>query len=338
MYNIGIIGLGNIGFKYDLDDKRKGVAGEGTKTHVSAYNNCKNVDLCGVVDIDNNIATQFKTLYPNIPVYKSVTRLMKNHNLDFVSICTPTSSHYNVLKEVIKYPIKGILCEKPIAHNLQKAQKMIELCDVNQILLSINHGRRWHNTYLHVKKLLDDNSIGNIKAASAIYSGEIFNIGTHLFDTIRMLINKDALRVSGIFDLNSNDNDPSISGWIEFDGGIFCAILTNSSRFDMIFEIDLIGTKGRIKIVNNGKNISLYHYENSKIYSGFRELKETDPQEIKDNDVLVDAVKDNILFFEKKKKNLRCTGHDGYKALELSISLVDSAKLNGEPIKINNEQ
>tara|TARA_B100000315_G_C14469725_1_gene537719 strand:+ start:75 stop:1085 length:1011 start_codon:yes stop_codon:yes gene_type:complete len=335
MYRAAVIGLGNIGFKYDLDETRKGIAGKGIKTHVSAYQNSKHVDLSGVVEIDDQSINKFKSKYPSISVYKSVSQLMMKEKIDFISICTPAESHSQILNEIIKYPIKGILCEKPIADNLVDARSMINLCEKREVLLTINHGRRWHGTYLAVNKLLGNGKIGKIQSVNSIYPGEVFNIGTHLFDAIRMLIQKNPLMLSGFFYPSSNSTDPSISGWIEFEDNIHCTVTTNGTRLNMIFEIDLIGSEGRIKILNNGSKIELYMFQDSLIYGGFRELVLMDQPLIESKDVLMEAVQENIKIFEKEKNKSNCSGHDGYKSLEISFNMLKSAKLDGEPVELS---
>ena len=338
MYRGAVIGLGNIGFKYDLDEKRKGIAGKGIKTHVSAYQNCKHIDLSGVVEIDEQSINKFKSKYSTISVYHSVSQLMKKKKIDFISICTSTESHNLILREIIKYPIKGILCEKPISNNLEDARAMINLCEERDILLTINHGRRWHGTYLAANQMIENGKIGKIKAVTSMYSGEVFNIGTHLFDTIRMLIQKDALALSGVFQTSLNRNDPSISGWIEFEDNIYCTVITNGSRKDMIFEIDLLGSEGRIKILNNGAKIKLYLFQDSLIYTEFRELSEINYPPIENKDVLLEAVQENMKVFEGTKNNPSCTGNDGYKSLEMSVGLLKSAEMSGNPVEIKNGQ
>lgn len=334
MYKTAVIGLGNIGFGYDLDIKRKGVAGKGIKTHVSAYQKCSFTKLEGAVEIDNEAKSSFNSIFPNIPVYKSIDQLMSNHDIDFLSICTPSSNHYKTLMEVVKYPIKGILCEKPIALSLKDAHEMVTICKRKNILLTINHARRWHSNYLLAKEIIQTGEIGSIKAITAFYSGEIFNIGTHLFDAIRMLIDKYPILVSGLATPNaSNKTDPSIFGWIQFEDDIQCVINTNGIRKDMVFEIDIIGTGGRIKVLNNGENVDKYVLQESEIYSGFRELVLTNLLSRDKQDVLFEAVCENINVFEGRKES-DCSGIDGLISLNICFSLLKSSHMQGTPIKL----
>ena len=83
---------------------------------------------------------------------------------------------------------------------------------------------------------------------------KVFNIGTHIFDTVRMLIGRDARMVSGRYS-SQKTADPSVSGWVLFKGGIPCTIISKRRSGDLVFEIDLIGTKGRVRILDNGEKI-----------------------------------------------------------------------------------
>ena len=50
-------------------------------------------------------------------------------------------------------------------------------------------------------------------------------------------------------------------------------------------------------------------------------------KKIKKNDVLLEAVKENIRVFEGEKDVPSCTGNDGYKSLEMSTCFLKSAKM-----------
>ena len=69
-YSAAVIGLGNIGFKFSCDQKRKG-----TWTHVDAYAGCPSTALVGAVEIDKETIDLFHLKYPDIPVYSTVKDL-----------------------------------------------------------------------------------------------------------------------------------------------------------------------------------------------------------------------------------------------------------------------
>jgi predicted dehydrogenase len=323
-----VIGLGNIGFQFNLDPKRKG-----TWSHITAYERCNRTELVGAVEIDKEKVDLFQKNHKNIPVYTTIQELMQKSVPEIVSICTPTESHYTITEELLRYPVKGIFCEKSIALTIADANKIVNMCSKKKVVLAINHTRRWDDNYLYAKKVIEDGLIGPISAVNAFYSGQIFNIGTHLFDTLRMLINKETLAVSGV-SFNTTKSDPDISGWIKFSEEILCAILTTGKREDLIFEIDIVGSKGRIRILNNGETIRRYAFTESPIYSGYRELSIVPSEPLQKKDRFVEAVYDIVEAIEGRKEKVNCSGYDGLAAVSLSLSMLESAQNSGNPVKI----
>ena len=326
-----MIGLGNIGFQFDFDRKRSK-----TWSHVSAYRKNNRTRLAAVVEIDEAKVTKFRQYVTGIPVYKTVDSLFKNEDIDIISVCTPTTTHYEIVRRICRYPVKAIFCEKPLSSGVSRAAKMIRMCKENKIILAVNHIRRWDSAYLFAERFIKDGKIGKIKAVNLFYSGQVFNIGTHLFDAVRMIVQKDAEAVSGVSG-NSKIADPSISGWIAFGGGIICTLGTVDRREDLLFEIDAIGDKGRIRILENGAKIEWYTFNESRNYSGYQELVPKRFDHPKDNDSLVDAVGNICDVVSGKNTDINCSGQDGLEALRISASLAMSAKNGGRVVRLRRE-
>ena len=329
MIKTAIIGLGNIGFQFDLDPLRKN-----TWSHVGAYMKCRKTRLLGAVEVEKRNIDLFKQYKKNIPVFSTIKKLMESVEADVVSVCTPTETHYEVLKELLRYSsLKGIFCEKPFTVTIAEAREIIRLCGERNVIIAVNHTRRWDSTYLRARKMIRDGKIGTVKAVNGFYSGKLFNMGTHLFDTIRMLIDEEAHSVSG-FSTNIDAPDPDLSGWIRFGGNTFCTILSNGKGEDLIFEIDVIGDEGRVKVIENGEKIEWFTFKESKRYSGYRELERRTVRLPEKRDRLVNAIYNLCATIKGENTALNCSGEDGLEALVLSSALYDSAKKNGIPVKL----
>ena len=55
---------------------------------------------------------------------------------------------------------RAIICEKPMALSLEECDQMIAACQAEDVLLQINHNRRWHSEWVLAKTLLDEGAIG----------------------------------------------------------------------------------------------------------------------------------------------------------------------------------
>jgi len=329
IYKAAVIGLGNIGFKFDMDKKRKE-----TWSHVAAYERCEKTKLSGAVEVNEANANLFGNNYDNIPVFKSIKEMMDNISIDIVSISTTTESHYPILKELIQYPIKAIFCEKPLSLKKGEARRMVSLCRKAKIILAVNHTRRWDGNFLLAKKMVQGGKIGEVRAAIVFYPDHIFNVGTHLFDAINMLIEKKPKYVSGIGN-NLSISDPGISGWILFENDVLCTVNATGKREDLIFEMDIIGTEGRLKILENGQKLEYYIFCESPRYSQYRELTVGKTEIIAQSDRFVAAIEDIIAVLEGEKPEVNCTGMDGLLSVSVAIAMVKSAKKQGIPLKIS---
>jgi predicted dehydrogenase len=337
MLKSAVIGLGNIGFKLGLDSLR-----ESTWSHVSAYEKCEMTELVGAVEINDENISLFKQHCKDIPVFKTIQELIDNLIVDIVSVCTPMENHYGILKELSGCPgIKGIFCEKPISLTVNEAKEMVQISNKSGVVLAVNHLRRWDDNYLFAKKTVQEGKIGKIKAINAFYPARMFNMGAHLFDAIRMVIQKKPEVVSGIsFDLDCSD--PTVSGWIVFEENIICTVNSRRKREDYIFEIDIIGDNGRIRISEseNGDCVEWFTYNESLRYTGYRELflkqhkHKHKHKPINEKDRFVEAINDIVAVVKGEKDEVNSTGEDGLYSLALCFTMLESAKRNGKPLKV----
>ncbi|MDD5072708.1 MAG: Gfo/Idh/MocA family oxidoreductase [Candidatus Omnitrophica bacterium] len=328
MYTSAVIGLGNIGFRFSLDPLRKGVW-----SHVAAYEKSGYTRLAGAVEIDPGTVRLFKERHKKVPVFGSVSELMRKTSPEIVSICTPTATHYPILKELSRSGVKAVFCEKPVASSLREAREMVNLCRKKGILLAVNHTRRWESGYLAAKKAIDGGRIGKVTAVNCLYPAQVFNIGTHLFDIVRFLISADPETVSGV-SFDPGKQDPGVSGWMIFNGKIPCTINVLNKRENLVFEVDIIGDKGRVKITENGGKLDLSVFRKSRRYSGYMELTPAPARPLPRKDRFIEAVDDIAKVLMHRKRSVNCSGEDGLIALSMSQALLASASNGSRPVSI----
>lgn len=301
-YKTAIIGFGNIGFYYSLDKKRTN-----TWSHFEAYNKIKNTKTVAIVETNNKKRLKIKGKFPKINLYKNLDDLLSSeHNIDIISICSPTSTHFEILKKLIKKNIKIIICEKPICSSITQAKEIYNLSKKRKSIIVVNHQRRFEQNFLSAKKIIKKNLIGKVKFINACYTRKIYNIGTHLIDIIRMLVSSEISHTSSFLIEKKLEKDPSLSGLVFFKNNVCCSIQSLGYKFKYIFEIEVFGTKGKIKISDNGKKIELFKFLKSKNFTNYFELKKVkirDRLKIKkSNDPMKELIEKSILAYSKKLK------------------------------------
>ena len=130
----GIIGLGNIGYKYDIGKKS-------ILTHAKAINSSKYFDLKAGIDKDKKNLREFKKFF-NCNIYSSAKEALKKEKLDLVIVSTNTQSAEKICSELIKSKsTKIIMLEKPGSNNAKELEKLIKLAKLHNKFIFINYFR-----------------------------------------------------------------------------------------------------------------------------------------------------------------------------------------------------
>ena len=328
-YRAGVIGCGRIGFEFDKDPKRRYIA-----THTGAYHRVKDIDLVAVCDIDKMRLHGCVERW-NVPsAYSNVKDMLKEQDLDILSICTQPSTHYPILREAVKYPLKAVFCEKPIADNKKNAEKMVKLCRKKKIILQIGHQRRFDPLHISLREFIKSKKAGNVQQVNAYYTAGVNNTGSHMFDLLGFFFGEIDW-IEGFFSKNVSrrKGDPNIDGFMRFKNGVFSSFQSCDVNEYTIFELNCFLQKGRIVLKDSGLKMEFYDVCESISSSEYKELNKTKvPFSTKyKRNYLVNSVK-HILECIQLGKNSTSSGEDGLNALKLIEACIASANNNGKRI------
>ncbi|MHA1792907.1 MAG: Gfo/Idh/MocA family protein [Promethearchaeota archaeon] len=122
-----------------------GVGGQGTNWAGRLFKHPE-VELKAVCDINESRGKSVAEKFGKCSYYRSVHELLKKESLDFCVIATPHYLHapYTVLCAENDV---NILCEKPMAINLQQADQMIIAARKNCVALGIGFQHRFNRMY-----------------------------------------------------------------------------------------------------------------------------------------------------------------------------------------------
>ena len=162
------------------------------------------VEIVACCDIDEKKLDKYAAQY-NIPhKYTDAAEMMKNEQLDCVSVCVWNSAH----KDCTITALRGganVLCEKPMALNAQEAQEMYDEAKKAGKLLQLGFVRRFGEDADTVRRLVDNGTFGDIYYAKATYlrqngcpggwfgdkkfsgGGPLIDLGVHVIDLTRYL-------------------------------------------------------------------------------------------------------------------------------------------------------
>ncbi len=182
---IGIIGCGSI-----------------SKHHIKAYLANDEVELYALCDIDEKRLAHIGEKYGIERRYTDYNDLLALPELDAVSVCTWNSTHASITIAALKAG-KHVLCEKPMATNLEDARLMEQTAKETGKLLMIGFVRRFGNDIKMIRDLGSEGAFGEFYYAKASYirrngnpggwfgdkarsgGGPLIDLGVHVIDFVR---------------------------------------------------------------------------------------------------------------------------------------------------------
>lgn len=87
---------------------------------------------------------------------ESYLKVAPNLKSSYAIVATPALSHFNVCKSLINAGLKNILVEKPGCLNINDAQELASLCDLNKVNLLIAYNRRFFESVSQLIKLTNE--------------------------------------------------------------------------------------------------------------------------------------------------------------------------------------
>jgi len=160
MLKIAIAGLGFMG-----------------RMHYKCYKALENARVVAVCDLNPNIEEDTKKAIGNVgeteeavdftglKLYTDYEKMLKEAKLDAVSITLPTYLHADFSIKALQAGL-NVLCEKPMALNVQDCERMIAQANRSGKVLQIGHCVRFWPEYAKAKEIIDSGKYGKVIAAT----------------------------------------------------------------------------------------------------------------------------------------------------------------------------
>ncbi|MEM6885659.1 MAG: Gfo/Idh/MocA family oxidoreductase [Verrucomicrobiota bacterium] len=312
-YRAGIVGLGQVGLMFDEDEKRDGVW-----THFSAYEALGGkVDIVAVCDPDTGRCQQALDRKPGVHVYEALEDMLHQESLDMVSLCTPPSVHAEQI-QACAGRVKAIICEKPLADQFDSAEAAVYSCQEMDTVLAVNYYKRFDGAVPAVKGLLEKGRIGTLTQVNAWYAGPFEAVGSHMIDLLRFFCGE--LSVQTV----SEAGEDAYQAHLTSVEGVRINLSVTGKREDLIFECDLVGTEGRLRLLENCRDYEWYQFEPSARYSGYRELVRRETAGWQAPERFLPLFEEVIELLGGNQKELTSSGHS---ALETQRLMDDISKV-----------
>jgi predicted dehydrogenase len=333
-YRVGIIGCGRVAWLLDADP----LIPNKPVTHLGAYERVRKTKVVAGADVRPDRIDAFSHVVGKEHVYLDYREMLAREQLDIVSICAYAPDRYRMVMAALKAGVKGIWCEKAFATSLEEANEMTEACRDSGVELIVGHTRRWSHEYRLVRDIIEKGGIGRPLSVTCLISGSLVHTGTHAFDMLRFLMG-EADWVEGRLEKGTHGvnrlltqvpedhlfHDAGGYAHIFFRNGAY-AVVQGEEKEYFLFEFDIVGTKGRVRIGN--WLFEVYEARESDRESGLRELYPIKRRRKGRTHPLVEAVRHLVACIEGKAVNIGGP-REGAAALEIALAIRESHRQGG---------
>ncbi|MDX2111134.1 MAG: Gfo/Idh/MocA family oxidoreductase [Verrucomicrobiota bacterium] len=149
------------------------------------------LSLAAVCDISLENATKVGAEH-NVPAFTDFSKALAETKPDVVVICSSNTGHAPLTLEAVRFGVKGIYCEKPMATNLADARAMVSECKARNTFLVINHQRRVSPDLVEIRRMIEAGAIGSLRTIRTQNQGDILSDGTHAVDSLMFFLGDKA--------------------------------------------------------------------------------------------------------------------------------------------------
>jgi predicted dehydrogenase len=157
--------------------------------HGLAYKNIDGMEFVAFCDINEE---KFEELTANYGVraYSDYETALQSELPDIVHVVTsPAVPRYTWIEPAARYNVKAIVLEKPYALTPEEKKSVDDAVYGHpEILVIVNHQRRYMDFAIKLRELLKNESLGEIRHIYAQAQGEIMEMGTHIMDLVLMAV------------------------------------------------------------------------------------------------------------------------------------------------------
>ena len=262
---IAIIGLGNIGARYDLPNPKLNL------THASAISSDSRFILVGGSDQNVVFRKDFEKVY-RTPSFESISDLMNVVSPDAVVVATRTESHIENLIELGDYPnVKFILCEKPIAGGTNGLTDILSRASLHGQKIVVNYQRRTESASKKIRKLISEKEFGSFLGGTGHYSGGYFNNGSHMLDLLEWWLGSEFGAIN-LVEVSSYLDDYRVSFVSKIGNANFFLNSMNSSTTSF-FEICLQFEFCQLRYCSGGSQVFIDKIVKNLDYPDFSSIQ-----------------------------------------------------------------
>ena len=302
--NVAVVGCGAWGYQ-----------------HARVYHELPGVNLEAVVDT-NPERVQHVTEMFHCKGYSSVDLMLEKADVEAVSICTPTVTHFNLANLALDAR-KNVLVEKPMTNSSEEAAMLMDTAQRLGVSLSVGFVERFNPAVRESKEIVEKGEIGEVLGVHARRVtrrpsrvgdiGVVKDLGIHDIDVINYIMGESPRIVFARVGRHNHCFEDYANIVLVYSGYRSGFVETNWLTPKRVRSLTITGSEGIIEVEYTTQELRIE--KDDHIYQPLNVYKEP---------LYLELSEFTSSILEKRKPSI--TGEDGYQALRVCEAALESTE------------
>jgi predicted dehydrogenase len=309
-----------------MDKVRVGVVGVGAlgRHHARVYSSVPDAELVGVVDVSPGRAEEVAGPL-GTKVFPKYTDLIGK--VDAVSIATPTTLHAEIGAQFLREGVH-VLVEKPIAHTLEDADRLIQAAREKNCVLQVGHLERFNPAVVQLRetvrkpRFFEAHRMGLFSPRS-LDIDVILDLMIHDLDIICLLVPSPVTQVSAVGIAILTNRIDIANARIHFEDGCVANITASRVSMEKIRKLRFFQKREYISLDYTRQDVTIFSL-NHKTGTGIPEIVNRKLTPEKKEPLQQELI--SFLNSTRGQSPVECSGEDGRKALSLALQILEKAE------------
>lgn len=309
---VGVIGAGHLGYH-----------------HARIYKSLPGVKLVGVADSRlerrNLAAADFQ-----VDVFESAEALLSK-GLDAVSVVTPTITHEEVTLQCLRAGVH-VLVEKPIAPNVESAERMTAAAEEHQRLLQVGHIERFNGAVMALEKALRRPRFIECHRLSpfpgrGVDVSVVLDLMIHDLDVVLAITKSEVVSIDAVGVPVFSESEDIANVRLRFASGCVANLTSSRVSLEKMRKIRIFEDNAYVSTDYSAQEVLVYRKKPGAIPAGSNPMEHIsiDPLDVcKDEPLKLELA----AFIECVQENRRplISGEEALRALRLARQIEDNIK------------
>ena len=134
--------------------------------HIEALRRLGNIEVVAICD-SHDVEKKGNDLFIE-NTYTDYMKMIDRENLDFIHVCTPNNSHFEIAKYAMNKNV-NIVLEKPMTYTIDEARELYYLEKEKELICAVNFHNRLYTAPAYINSVIKKDEIGEVTSVTGYY-------------------------------------------------------------------------------------------------------------------------------------------------------------------------